>query len=98
MIRTSTAKVKLLQGAAEYHLDLPEFFRSSTDIVLFLQWVTDLQVVYIVYVEISINLTVITFRHHAREQIILAVLDALFVFFDLCWKSNGDNVVFAIKL
>ena len=98
MVRACAAEVELLQGAAEDLLDLPEFFGWSADVVLFLEWVTDLQIVYIVDVEVSVDLTVFTFRHYATELQELALLDSVFQLFELLREAGSNDQSLAIEL
>ena len=90
--------MQLLQGAAEHDLNLAELFRGATDIILLLQWIANLKVVHIVYVEIPIYFIILTLCHHAVEQVILTMLHALLILLEFCRKTNGHYVVFAIKL
>ena len=57
--------MKLLQWSAKYFLDLAEFFWRPANVIFFLHRVTNLEVIDVVNVEISINLTIFALGHYA---------------------------------
>lgn len=83
MIRARATKVQLLQGAPEDFLDLPEFLRRATHIILLLHRITDLQIVHVMDAELAVDFAVLALRHYSAELHVLALFHAVFQLFQL---------------